>query len=186
MNQPGVTQCPRKSVASLKSTEQGKRATVEDFLAERYPTFMKLLISKNEGMLKVLRDGNPFTIFAPTEEAFANLGEEKLGQLADVRNGESMEKIGSSHIIADSVSAEELFASGGVVTLGGEVPIERSTTGGFMGIGAKEDGGVTVNGAKVLNTMGGSDGGIIHEVDALISSKMLWRYMDQLRIPGSK
>jgi uncharacterized surface protein with fasciclin (FAS1) repeats len=186
LNQPCLGPCPRNSIASLKSTEEGRKATIEDFLSEKYPSFTKLLVGPNEEMLKILRGGGAFTIFVPTEEAFANLGEEKLEQLEDVRNAESMLKIGSSHVIGEPVSAEELFASGGVITLGGEVPVDRSTSGGFMGIGAKEDGGVTVNGATVLNSMTGSDGGVIHEVDALISSKMLWRYMDQLRIPGSK
>ena len=159
---------------------------MEDFLSERYPSFTNLLVKKNEEVLKVLRAEGGFTIFVPTEEAFSDLGEEKLQQLQDVRNGETIEKIGMCHIIPEPVTAEELFSSGGIITLGGEIPVGRSTTGGFLGFGAKEDGGVTVNGATVLNTMAGSDGGIIHEVNALISSKMLWRYMDQLRIPGSK
>jgi hypothetical protein len=69
--------------------------------------------------------------------------------------------------------------------MGGEVPITRSVRGGFMGmIGGKEDGGVTINGAKVVEsfTVGA---GVVHEVDDLVSPNLLWRYMDQLRIPGT-
>ncbi len=53
-----------------------------------------------------------------------------------------------------------------------------------MGIGGKEDGGVTINGAKILSTTE-VDTCLIHEVDALVSPEILWRYCDQLRIPGS-
>ena len=77
-----------------------------------------------------------------------------------------------------------VFAAGGIITLGGELPVEPATTGGFFGIGGKQDGGVTVNGAKVLETFQVEDC-TLHEVDKLISPELLWRYMDQLRIPLS-
>ena len=39
---------------------------------------------------------------------------------------------------AEPVTADQLFNSGGVVTEGGEVPAERSVSGGFFGVGGKE------------------------------------------------
>ena len=45
-----------------------------------------------------------------------------------------------------------------------------------------EDGGVTLNGAKVIKTLEFADAikvGIIHEVDGFISPSILWRYADQ-------
>ena len=57
---------------------------------------------------------------------------------------------------------------------------------GFLGGGGeKDEGTVTINGAKLTQSF---DIGnvIIHEVDALVSPKILWRYADQLRIPGSQ
>lgn len=87
-------------------------------------------------------------------------------------------------MIASTVSAEALFQAGGIITQGGEVPIERSMTGGMFGMGGKEDGGVTLNGAKVVKSIPLGNG-VLHEVDALVSPSILWRYMDQLRIPGS-
>eukprot|EP00640_Fibrocapsa_japonica_P006687 CAMPEP_0113936088 /NCGR_PEP_ID=MMETSP1339-20121228/3069_1 /TAXON_ID=94617 /ORGANISM="Fibrocapsa japonica" /LENGTH=171 /DNA_ID=CAMNT_0000938427 /DNA_START=181 /DNA_END=699 /DNA_ORIENTATION=- /assembly_acc=CAM_ASM_000762 len=162
---------------------------IESFLSTNYPTFEKLLIAQSEPVVKLIQnDGGPgCTIFAPNEDAFSTLGEKKLQQLRDVRNSETTEKIACSHAIAEPVSSDQLFASGGVITLGGEVPVGRSMQGGLFGLGAKEDGGVTVNGAKVVTSFVMNGGRVIvHEVDGLISSKMLWRYMDQLRIPGSK
>ena len=71
-----------------------------------------------------------------------------------------------------------------LITQGGEVPVGRSKSGGFLGIGAKEDGDVVIGpDARIVKSysIGKS---IVHEVDALVSPVVLWRYCDQLRIPG--
>jgi uncharacterized surface protein with fasciclin (FAS1) repeats len=154
-------------------------------LKEHYPS-ISLLLEKNDAVWKALggAEGGGFTIFAPNAAAFQNLGDTKQRQLQDVRNLETTEKMGAYHVIAEVVTADELFNAGGVVTLGGDVMIDRSVSGGMFGMGGKEDGGVTVNGAKVVQTLElGS--GVLHEVDDLIAPNVLWRYMDQLRIPGS-
>ena len=178
------TQSQNKRLSStlLHGTDQ-----VEETLSSQYPLFMKLVMSKNTDMWKKLSDASSlgFTIFAPSDEAMRNLGEKKLSQLDDVRNGETAEKIAAFHAIEEKVTADELYNSGGVVTLGGVIDVGRSKTGGFMGIGAKEDGGVTINGAKIVQSFM-VENSYIHEVDALVSPEILWRYIDQLRIPGSK
>jgi len=61
----------------------------------------------------------------------------------------------------------------------------QTTSGGLFGFGAKEDGGVTVNQASVVSTVEVGTS-VVHEVDAFVSPQLLWRYMDQLRIPGSQ
>mmetsp|Transcript_19721 Transcript_19721/g.49048 ORF Transcript_19721/g.49048 Transcript_19721/m.49048 type:complete len:232 (-) Transcript_19721:1676-2371(-) len=161
---------------------------IRDFLQQYYPGFYSIL-DMNEEVWKAIgetKDGTEvgFTIFAPTNEALQSLGADKEAQLFDERNTETTQKIAAYHVIGEPVTAEALFNSGGVVTCGGEVPIERSISGGIFGIGGQEDGGVTLNGAKVLQTATVGNG-IVHEVDTLVSPSILWRYMDQLRIPGS-
>ena len=148
--------------------------------------FSKLIMSKNSDVWKEISEAKEgFTIFAPNDDAMRNIGEKRLGQLDDIRNDETARKIAAFHAVTEPVSAQELFNSGGVVTVGGVVDVGRSRTGGFLGIGAKEDGGTTVNGANVVQTLEFDDA-LIHEMDALISPELLWRFADQLRIPGSK
>lgn len=60
-----------------------------------------------------------------------------MGQLEDVRNVEMTGKIASYHVVLEPVTADQLFNSGGIVTEGGEVPAERSVSGGFFGVGGK-------------------------------------------------
>ena len=89
-------------------------------------------------MKKIIKSEIGFTIFAPNEKAFTDIGENGRNQLEDVRNAEVSEKIATYHVILEPVSADQLFNSGGVITEGGEVPAARSVSGGVFGIGGKE------------------------------------------------
>lgn len=176
------TTATRRRTTLLRDT-----ARVEAVMNEQYPIFMKLIMSKNSDLWKKLSDASAdgFTIFAPNDDAMRRLGEQKLSQLDDVRNGETAEKMAAFHAIGERVSADDLYNSGGVITIGGVIDVGRSVTGGFMGFGGKEDGGVTISGAKIVQSTE-VDNCLVHEVDALVSPQILWRYVDQLRIPGSK
>ena len=170
------------------NTNNNDLLLIREFLEKNYPAFYTLL-DMNEDVWKAIGDTEDgaevgFTVFAPSADARQAWGEEKERQLFDERNTETAQKIAGYHVIGEPVSAEALFGSGGVVTSSGEVPIERSISGGIFGIGGKEDGGVTLNGAKVLRTAKVGFG-LVHEVDALVSPSIVWRFMDQLRIPGS-
>jgi uncharacterized surface protein with fasciclin (FAS1) repeats len=185
---------PQTKPLSLASTAKQQSSwalfadlqNVKAYITEKYPEFDSLILSKNQEVWKKLSDSSDgCTIFAPSNQAMQSLGSKKLEQLRDIRNDESAQKMGAFHVVGERVTAEELFNSGGVLTLGGVVEVARSVTGGVFGIGGKEDGGVALNGAKVTSTVD-IDKCLIHEVDTLISPLILWRYCDQLRIPGSK
>mmetsp|Transcript_27221 Transcript_27221/g.33366 ORF Transcript_27221/g.33366 Transcript_27221/m.33366 type:complete len:212 (-) Transcript_27221:318-953(-) len=175
----------RPPVVVLREAAENN-SEANDFITQNYPGLVTLLL-KNDAAWKAINEssGTGFTIFAPTSEAFDALGEKKLEQIQDPRNLETAEKMASFHVINEPVSADALFNSGGVNTLGGLIEIERSISGGIFGIGGKEDGGVTLNGAKVIRSKEVANG-VVHEVDNLVSPSILWRFMDQLRIPGSQ
>eukprot|EP00956_Cyclotella_meneghiniana_P016474 scaffold25997_cov68-Cyclotella_meneghiniana.AAC.11 len=168
---------------------KGASDDAQDFIKQSYPAAFNLLSKNNDAMKAINKSETGFTVFAPNDEAFKTLGDKKQAQLRDVRNEEVTEKIAGYHVIAEPVTDKMLFNSGGVITLAGEVPCERSTSGGIFGMGGKEDGGVTLNGSKVVKTTEFTENDklcIVHEVDGLISPSIVWRYADQLRIPGSK
>lgn len=169
-------------------TENNDLLLIREFLQNNYPDFLTIL-EKNEEIWKAIsetKEGSDvgFTVFVPSSEALMTMSPEKQTQLTDERNLETIQRIAGYHVIGEPVTAEALFEAGGVLTVGGEIPIERSVTGGFFGIGGKEDGGVTLNQAKILRSAYVGQG-LVHEVDNLVSPNILWRYMDQLRIPGS-
>jgi uncharacterized surface protein with fasciclin (FAS1) repeats len=185
---------------------------LELFLQQEHSMFYALLLYKNEYVWKMIRDttNGACTIFAPTNTAMQALGEKKLQQLQDNRNEEVRNKIGSYHIIVDTdvdatvVTTEQLYNSGGIRTIAtGDNPIvpvernQRSSSGNifamFMksGKGNDDNGDGTVilgsNNARIINSVYMRNSNtLIHQVDALISPNILWRYCDQLRIPGSK
>lgn len=176
---------------ALSSEAQGEQNDLEIFLAEQYPSFYKLAIKPNEKVVKTLRKNADygFTLFVPNEAALAKLGQKKIDQLKDIRNLETVSKISDYHTIGDeTVSLDVLLGDniGGVLTMGGEVRVGPSQSGGFFGIGAKDDGGVVIgNNARIVQSFQ-FGAGVVHEVDSLVSPEILWRYVDQLRIPGSK
>ena len=168
---------------------RGASDDAQDFISKNYPSAFGLMSKNNDAMKAINKSESGFTVFAPNEKAFDSLGDKKKGQLNDVRNEEVTEKIAAYHVIAEPVTDKQLFNSGGVITLAGEVPCERSTSGGMFGICGKEDGGVTLNGSKVVKSTEFTENDklcIVHEMDGLISPTIMWRYADQLRIPGSK
>jgi uncharacterized surface protein with fasciclin (FAS1) repeats len=163
--------------------------------------FYSILLSNNDYLWKMIRDtvgsGGGCTLFAPTNSALQQLGGKKLQQLQDNRNDEVKNQIASYHVIVDDiVTPEQLYNSGGIRTIAkGEnpiVPIERTKQSknifDTLTGGGQEDGSVTLGSdAHILNTYFlQSSNTMVHQTDALISPSILWRYMDQLRIPGSK
>jgi Fasciclin domain len=194
------TKCGRSNATSKSCpvvysglVENQDTLIVRGFLQENYPLFYAIL-NMNDEVWKALdgsgdRDDDKrqigFTLFAPNDAAMQALGDKKQSQLMDPRNLETTQKIVGYHVVSERVTSEQLYNSGGVFTIAGEVPVERSVSGGMLGIGGQEDGGVTINKAKIIQSLPVGSG-ILHEVDHLVSPNILWRYMDQLRIPGSR
>jgi len=210
---PLVTAFHRATAAStttLHETEPDAAAAAVDevipFLQKYYPTFYEVLVSRNKDITDALKAPSAgYTFFAASDSVFEDkLGEKKVVQLRDDRNFETTEKVSGYHFIATEALTDAQLRTedwtvpkstdgsprpltiGGVVTLSGELRVGRSKSGGFFGFGGKEDGGIVVGpDAKIIQSklVGNC---MIHEVDNLVSPELLWRYFDQLRIPGSK
>ena len=106
------------------------------------------------GLVDTLTSPGPFTVFAPTDEAFAALPAGTVeGLLADIP---ALTKVLTYHVVAGKVMAAD------VVTLTSATTVEGSN----LTIDASD--GVTVNGAKVVATDIECDNGVIHVVDAVL------------------
>ena len=197
----------------VAEVEETAPTDLEKFLSSRFPEFF-FLIQKNQQVMRTIVGADPsqrengVTLFAPNSKAFQDLGEKRLAQLEDERNLETAAKMAAFHVIPiEAVSYARLstedwtkgrptgggkpsFTVEGISTMGGVVPIGRSAQDeGWFGTGwfAKRDGEAVVgtNDAQVLQSFTSKKGQwIVHEMDAFISPELLWRYCDQLRIPG--
>ena len=81
-----------------------------------------------------LRGDGPFTVFAPTDEAFESLGKKTLSSLLESKNRDKLREILKYHVVAGRVTARDAVAAGEAKTLqGGTVPV--SIKGGKVTIG---------------------------------------------------
>ncbi len=108
------------------------------------------------GLVDTLKGAGPFTVFAPTDEAFAKIPKATLDAL--LKDKAALSKILTYHVVSGKVMAKDVKA-GMVKTVQGQ-DITLATTGG-----------VTVNGAKVVAADVAASNGVIHAIDTVIMPK---------------
>jgi uncharacterized surface protein with fasciclin (FAS1) repeats len=107
------------------------------------------------GLVETLSGEGPFTVFAPTDDAFAALPAGVLDALLLPENKDVLVKILTYHVVAGKVMAADV-TDGDVATVEGQT-IALSTANG-----------VTVNGANVTTADVEASNGVIHVIDAVI------------------
>lgn len=107
------------------------------------------------GLVDTLNGEGPFTVFAPTDEAFAALPPGVLDALLLPENKEVLTQILTYHVVPGEVMAADV-TDGDVATVEGQ-NVTLSTADG-----------VTINGAKVIQADVVADNGVIHVIDAVI------------------
>ncbi|MEM1062294.1 MAG: fasciclin domain-containing protein [Planctomycetota bacterium] len=109
------------------------------------------------GLVDTLTGEGPFTVFAPTDEAFAKLPPGTIDTLLKPENKDTLTSILTYHVVAGKVTAAD------VVKLTEAKTVEGST------VDIKVEGGsVFVDGAKVVTTDIEASNGVIHVIDAVI------------------
>jgi uncharacterized surface protein with fasciclin (FAS1) repeats len=106
------------------------------------------------GLVEVLKGDGPFTVFAPTDEAFAKLPEGTLEALLADR--EALTEVLTYHVVPGIVMASEVVKLDSVTTVQGQdVRIDSSS-------------GVKIDGASVIATDVIASNGVIHVIDTVI------------------
>ena len=123
--------------------------------AGKFTTLLNAL--KAAALTETLRGAGPYTVFAPTDEAFKQLAPGVLNAL--LKDTRKLKAILTYHVVPGTVAAYNMKA-GDIKTLEG-TPL----------LAALVDGKVTVNGAKVLQADIEASNGVIHAIDAVIMPK---------------
>ncbi|MBO6776293.1 MAG: fasciclin domain-containing protein [Marinibacterium sp.] len=111
------------------------------------------------GLVDTLKGDGPFTVFAPTDEAFAALPEGTVESLLKPENKDQLVAVLTYHVVADKVMSTDLSNGMTAPTVqGSDVTIMT-------------DGGVTVDGAKVVAADVEATNGVIHVIDTVILPK---------------
>jgi transforming growth factor-beta-induced protein len=109
------------------------------------------------GLVETLKGEGPFTVFAPTDEAFAKLDKALLDDLLKPENKETLVAILTYHVVPGKVTAADVVNLPSAKTVQGEE------------ITIKVDGNtVMVNDAKVTQTDIAARNGVIHVIDTVI------------------
>ena len=117
---------------------------------------------KAAGLVDALKGPGPFTVFAPTDEAFQKLEKSKPGTLAMLlkpENKEMLVKILTYHVVSGRVMAAD------VVKLKNGTKV-KTLNGKSLTVGLKK--GVMVDKANVVKTDIKASNGVIHVIDSVI------------------
>ena len=108
------------------------------------------------GLVETLKGDGPFTVFAPTDAAFAALPEGTVDTLLKPENKDQLVSILTYHVVPGKVMSGDLSDDMTAATVqGGEITIDL-------------DDGVMVNDAKVVTADIEAENGVIHVIDKVI------------------
>lgn len=116
----------------------------------------KTLAAALEGLVETLKGAGPFTVFAPTDEAFAALPAGTVEDLLKPENKGKLTEILTYHVVSGKVMAGDLKDGMKAPTVeGAEITIDL-------------DNGPMVNDAKVVTADVPASNGVIHVIDKVI------------------
>lgn len=108
------------------------------------------------GLVDTLKGKGPFTVFAPTDEAFAKIPKADLEAL--LKDKAKLTSILTYHVVSGKVMAADVKAGKVKTVQGSELTVSTSM-------------GVMVDNAKVIKTDIAADNGVIHVIDSVIMPK---------------
>ncbi len=146
--------------ATPEATEMAQDAaetgTVVDVLVGN-PDFSTLVSAvKAAGLVETLSGEGPFTVFAPTNEAFAKVPEETLAMLMTPEGKDKLTAILTYHVVPAKVMAADVKTMAAPTVEGTEAEVVVS------------DDGVMVDDAKVIETDMVASNGVIHAIDTVL------------------
>ena len=108
-------------------------------------------------LIETLKGDGPFTVFAPTDDAFAKLPEGTVESLLKPENRDQLIAILTYHVVPGKVEAADVVKLDSATTVNGQdVSIQVA------------DSGVRINDANVIKTDIGASNGVIHVIDTVI------------------
>jgi len=112
------------------------------------------------GLVETLKGKGPFTVFAPTDEAFSKLPAGTVESLLKPENKEKLKAILLYHVVSGDVTAARVVKLSSAKTINGQ---DLKLT--------VDDGSVLVNDAKVVKADVLASNGVIHVIDTVLLPK---------------
>ncbi len=145
--------------AGLMAREEGQKDIVDTAVAAgSFTTLAKAL--QAAGLVDTLKGKGPFTVFAPTDEAFAKLPAGTVEGLLRPENKAKLQAILTYHVVPGKVMASQVTGLTSAKTVNGK----------SLSVSVK-DGGVKIDDAKVVKTDILTSNGVIHVIDSVVLPK---------------
>ncbi|MCC6987350.1 MAG: fasciclin domain-containing protein [Acidobacteria bacterium] len=161
------------SVAAVARCQDEKPTIVQ--LAAQAGQFQTLLTAaKAAGLADTLATGGPFTVFAPTDEAFGKLGKDAIADLLKPENKAKLAAILKFHVVDGTLLAADVLAREHVPTLLGQ----------SLAVG-KAHGTATIGGARIAKTDLAAKNGVVHVIDAVLMPDLRPNLVETANAAGS-
>ena len=148
---------PTQTAAQPTQTAaQSTPGTIVEIAASNSSFSTLVTAVKAAGLAETLSGKGPFTVFAPTNQAFAALPKGTLEKLLKPENRDALRKVLTYHVVSGDLMAKDL-RSGKVATVeGGSVAVQVDSKG------------VKVNDANVVKADIDAKNGVIHVIDRVL------------------
>ncbi|CDU04048.1 MULTISPECIES: fasciclin domain-containing protein [Vibrio] len=146
--------------AFAHADHHGMKKDIVDVAAENGSFNTLVAAVKAAGLVETLKGDGPFTVFAPTDEAFAALPEGTVDMLLKPENKDKLIAVLTYHVVPGKIMASEVMKLDSAVTVQGEAVM--------VGI---DHGNVMINKAQVVMADVEASNGVIHVIDAVLLPK---------------
>jgi uncharacterized surface protein with fasciclin (FAS1) repeats len=144
---------PSAAVADHHAGHAGAKDIVDTAVAAgNFKTLAAAL--EAAGLVDTLKGSGPFTVFAPTDEAFAKIPKADLDAL--LRDKAKLTKVLTYHVVAGKVTSADV------------AKLKEAKTVQGQGVRIDASSGVKVNGASVVKADIPASNGVIHAIDSVI------------------
>jgi len=146
----------KKTAIAPVATRPARTGTIVEIAASNSSFSTLVTAVKAAGLAETLSGKGPFTVFAPTNQAFAALPKGTLEKLLKPENRNLLRKVLTYHVVSGDLMAKNL-RSGRVATVEGS-PVAVQV----------RHGGVRVNNANVVKADVDAKNGVIHVIDRVL------------------
>lgn len=146
--------------AFAQANHHEMKRDIVDVAAENGSFTTLVAAVKAAGLVETLKGDGPFTVFAPTDEAFAALPEGTVDMLLKPENKDKLVAVLTYHVVPGKIMATEVMKLNSAETVQGEAVMI-----------AIDDGNVMINNAKVTIPDVEASNGVIHVIDKVLLPK---------------
>ncbi len=152
-----ASECSASKTASAATCAAGKDLVAVASGAGNFKTLVAAV--QAAGLVDTLQGKGPYTIFAPTDEAFAKLPAGTVEDLLKPENKQKLVAVLTYHVVPGKVLAADVKTMDVKTVQGQSAKLKVS------------DAGVTIDNANVIKTDVVADNGVIHVIDTVILPK---------------